>query len=124
VGVFSEPDKNSQHVHMADEAYHIGPAASTLSYLNQDKIFEIAKKSGAQAIHPGYGFLSENSEFAKKCADRQLIFIVPPPQAIFDMGIKNKSKELMIAAGVPVVPGYHGQEAMNDMDALKVEALK
>jgi 3-methylcrotonyl-CoA carboxylase alpha subunit len=124
VGVFSEPDANSQHVHMADEAYLIGPAASTLSYLNQQKIFEVAKRSGAQAIHPGYGFLSENYEFAKKCAENNVIFIGPPPQAIFDMGIKSKSKELMTDAGVPVVPGYHGSAAANDMEALKKEALK
>ncbi|CAG7832794.1 unnamed protein product [Allacma fusca] len=124
VGVFSEPDSNSQHVRMADEAYFIGPAQSTLSYLNQNKIFEVAVKSGAQAIHPGYGFLSENSDFARKCSDNRLIFIGPPPQAIFDMGIKSKSKELMTAAGVPVVPGYHGQEAANDLVALQAEAQK
>ncbi|ODN06084.1 Methylcrotonoyl-CoA carboxylase subunit alpha, mitochondrial [Orchesella cincta] len=124
VGVFSEPDRNSQHVHLADEAYFIGPAQSTLSYLNQDKIFEVVKRSGAHAIHPGYGFLSENSDFARKCAQQNVIFVGPPPQAIFDMGIKNKSKELMIAAGVPVVPGYHGQEAASDLEALQQEALK
>ena len=84
----------------------------------------MAKRSGAQAIHPGYGFLSENYDFAGKCKDNGLIFIGPPPQAIFDMGIKSKSKELMIAAGVPVVPGYHGQQAANDLKLLKEEALK
>lgn len=122
--MFSEPDKNSQHVRLADEAYCIGPAQSTLSYLNQDKIFEVAKRTGAHAIHPGYGFLSENYEFAQKCTKQNVIFVGPPSQAIFDMGIKNKSKELMIAAGVPVVPGYHGQEAASDLKALEQEALK
>ena len=85
---------------------------------------QVATKSGAQAIHPGYGFLSENSDFARNCADHNIVFIGPPPQAIYDMGIKSKSKELMTAAGVPVVPGYHGKEAAENLEALQAEAMK
>lgn len=90
---------------LADEAYNIGPAASTLSYLRQDAIVDVAKRSKSQAIHPGYGFLSENAEFAELCQKLGITFIGPPASAIRDMGIKSTSKAIMAAAGVPVIQG-------------------
>lgn len=108
VSVYSEADKDSLAVMMADEAYCIGPASSSKSYLNVDKILEVAHLTKAQAIHPGYGFLSENSSFADRVAKEGLEFIGPPSSAIVAMGSKSASKDIMIAAGVPVVPGYHG----------------
>uniref|UniRef100_A0A8C6XLR7 Methylcrotonoyl-CoA carboxylase subunit alpha, mitochondrial n=1 Tax=Naja naja TaxID=35670 RepID=A0A8C6XLR7_NAJNA len=110
VAVYSEADQNSMHVAMADEAYCIGPAPSQQSYLSMEKIMQVAKNSAAQAIHPGYGFLSENTEFAELCNQEGIIFIGPPSSAIRDMGIKSTSKAIMSAAGVPVVEGYHGEE--------------
>ncbi|WWC65189.1 acetyl-CoA carboxylase, biotin carboxylase subunit [Kwoniella dejecticola CBS 10117] len=110
VAVYSEADKDCIHVKMADEAYCIGPAPSTESYLNIDKILAVAKATGAQAIHPGYGFLSESSVFAERIKDAGLIFIGPPTSAIKSMGSKRESKEIMTAAGVPCVPGYHGSD--------------
>uniref|UniRef100_V9KBV4 Methylcrotonoyl-CoA carboxylase 1 (Alpha) n=1 Tax=Callorhinchus milii TaxID=7868 RepID=V9KBV4_CALMI len=110
VAVYSEADKNSMHVAMADEAYHIGPAASQQSYLNMEKIIQVAKSAAVQAIHPGYGFLSENTEFAEWCKKEDIIFIGPPSSAIRDMGIKSTSKSIMSAAGVPIIEGYHGEE--------------
>ncbi|KAG8538541.1 hypothetical protein GDO81_022465 [Engystomops pustulosus] len=89
VAVYSEADRNSMHVSLADEAYLIGPAASQQSYLRGDKILQVAKESGAQAVHPGYGFLSENTEFAELCKKENIIFIGPPSSAIRDMGIKR-----------------------------------
>ncbi|XP_071492731.1 methylcrotonoyl-CoA carboxylase subunit alpha, mitochondrial-like [Diadema antillarum] len=114
VAVYSEADRHSMHVAMADEAYHIGPAASQLSYLNKQKIIEVAKTSGAQAIHPGYGFLSENTEFADLCSKEGVIFVGPPSSAIRDMGIKSTSKAIMSAAGVPIIEGYHGEDQSNE----------
>ncbi|XAO23081.1 hypothetical protein I312_101859 [Cryptococcus bacillisporus CA1280] len=110
VSVFSEADRNCQHVAMADEAYLIGPSPSSESYLKMDKILDIAKLTGAEAIHPGYGFLSESSDFAEKVRDAGLIFIGPSAEAIKSMGSKRESKEIMVAAGVPCVPGYHGAD--------------
>ncbi|XP_015677889.1 methylcrotonoyl-CoA carboxylase subunit alpha, mitochondrial [Protobothrops mucrosquamatus] len=110
VAVYSEADRNSMHVAMADEAYCIGPAPAQQSYLSMEKIIQVAKKSAAQAIHPGYGFLSENTEFAELCNQEGIIFIGPPSSAIRDMGIKSTSKAIMSAAGVPVVEGYHGED--------------
>ena len=107
VGVFSEADRDSMHVNSTDEAYFIGPAPSNQSYLRQDKIITIAKKSKCQAIHPGYGFLSENVEFAELCQKSNIIFIGPPAEAIRDMGIKSTSKAIMSEAGVPVIEGKH-----------------
>ncbi|XP_072035077.1 methylcrotonoyl-CoA carboxylase subunit alpha, mitochondrial-like isoform X2 [Amphiura filiformis] len=122
VAVYSDADQNSMHVAMADEAYNIGPAASQLSYLNKQKILQVAKSSGAQAIHPGYGFLSENTEFADLCDKEGVIFVGPPSSAIKDMGIKSTSKHIMSAAGVPIIEGYHGE---NQSDAkLKEEAAR
>ncbi|KAM6222800.1 methylcrotonoyl-CoA carboxylase subunit alpha, mitochondrial isoform 1-T1 [Rhynchocyon petersi] len=110
VAVYSEADRNSMHVDMADEAYSIGPAPSQQSYLSMEKIIHVAKISAAQAIHPGYGFLSENTEFADLCKQEGIIFIGPPSSAIRDMGIKSTSKSIMAAAGVPVIEGYHGED--------------
>ncbi|KAG9100949.1 hypothetical protein FS749_011457 [Ceratobasidium sp. UAMH 11750] len=110
VAVYSEVDREALHVKMADEAYCIGPAPSSESYLRMDKIIEVAKRSGAQAIHPGYGFLSENAIFARQLADAGLIFIGPPAPAIVAMASKSESKDIMTRAGVPCVPGYHGTD--------------
>ena len=105
VAVFSDADRTSMHVRYADEAYNIGPASSILSYLKSDKIIEVAKNCHADAIHPGYGFLSENAAFARECAENDIIFIGPSPEVIDQMGNKISARLTMIAAGVPVVPG-------------------
>lgn len=110
VAVYSEADANARHVRMADEAYLLGPAPSKDSYLRLDKIIAIAQKSGAQAIHPGYGFLAENEQFAQACADANIVFIGPPVSAITAMGSKSAAKNIMQQAGVPLVPGYHGDD--------------
>ncbi|CAF2124270.1 unnamed protein product [Rotaria magnacalcarata] len=110
VAVFSDADRDALHVRMADEAIHIGPPQALQSYLRKDKIIEAAKRTNAQAIHPGYGFLSENYEFCTMCKENNLIFIGPPPNAIRDMGIKNLSKIIMHDANVPVIFGYHGDD--------------
>ncbi|XP_049949138.1 methylcrotonoyl-CoA carboxylase subunit alpha, mitochondrial [Schistocerca serialis cubense] len=120
VAVYSDADAAALHVSMADDAYNIGPAPSQESYLRQDKIIQIAKSTGCQAIHPGYGFLSENTEFANLCQKSDIIFIGPPATAIRDMGIKSTSKSIMAAAGVPVVEGYHGND--QSLDKLQKEA--
>lgn len=123
VAVFSEVDAQSLHVKMADEAVLLGPALSSLSYLNQEKIIQVAKMTGAESIHPGYGFLSENASFAKLCHSNNIVFIGPPSDAITKMGSKSESKEIMSKAAVPVVPGYHGSQQDND-DLLLEEASK
>ena len=105
VAVFSDADRNSMHVRYADEAYNIGPAPSRESYLNIEAIIRAAKRSGADAIHPGYGFLSENAAFSNRCQEEGIIFIGPDPYAITTMGDKIIARQTMIAAGVPVVPG-------------------
>ncbi|NTE58614.1 acetyl/propionyl/methylcrotonyl-CoA carboxylase subunit alpha [Agrobacterium tumefaciens] len=110
VAVYSDADRNAMHVALADEAIGIGPAPARASYLDAEKIIAAAKTTGAEAIHPGYGFLSENAAFAEACTAAGLVFIGPPPQAIRAMGGKSEAKALMTAAGVPVVPGYHGDE--------------
>lgn len=122
VAVYSEADASAMHVDLADEAYCIGPAASSESYLNQNKLIEIATKSKADAIHPGYGFLSENFEFANLCLQNNIVFIGPPESAIKDMGIKSTSKNIMSAANVPIIPGYHGEN--QDPQFLLSEAKK
>jgi 3-methylcrotonyl-CoA carboxylase alpha subunit len=109
VAVYSEADANARHVQMADEAVLLGPAEVSESYLKADKILELAKMTGAQAVHPGYGFLSENADFAEKCAAESIAFIGPPADAIRAMGLKDAAKVMMVEAGVPVVPGYHGE---------------
>jgi 3-methylcrotonyl-CoA carboxylase alpha subunit len=109
IAVYSEADAGALHVRQCDEAHAIGPAAATQSYLVIDRLIEVARKAGAQCVHPGYGFLSENAEFAEACAKAGIVFIGPPPQAIRAMGLKGSAKALMERAGVPVVPGYHGE---------------
>ena len=120
VAVFSDADRTSMHVRYADEAYRIGPAPSTESYLKMDRIIEVAQKSGAQAIHPGYGFLSENAEFADKVRNAGLIFIGPSSEAITAMGDKMRARELMKKAGVPIVPG--SEELPKEPEAIKKTA--
>ena len=110
VAVYSEADANALHVRMADEAVAIGPAAARDSYLKGDVVIAAAKATGAEAIHPGYGFLSENAEFAKAVFDAGLIWVGPPPAAILAMGLKDAAKQRMIEAGVPVTPGYLGED--------------
>lgn len=105
VAVFSDVDRAALHVTQADEAYHIGPATATESYLNIAKILDVARRSGSAAIHPGYGFLSENPHFAQACADAAIKFIGPPPRAMELMGSKTRARQAMEAAGAPLVPG-------------------
>ena len=105
VAVFSDADASAPHVREADEAVHLGPAPSAESYLRGDRIVEAAKRVGAEAIHPGYGFLSEREWFARLVRDEGLIFVGPPPEAIAAMGSKTAARQLAIAANVPVVPG-------------------
>ncbi len=110
VAVYSTADAKAQHVTMADEAYFIGPAPASESYLVAEKIIEVATTAGAEAIHPGYGFLSENADFAKQCQAANIVFIGPPVAAIEAMGSKSAAKEIMAAANVPMVPGYYGDD--------------
>ena len=105
VAVYSDADREALHVRMADEAYHIGPAQSSESYLSGEKIIDVGRRAGAEAIHPGYGFLSENAEFVREVGKTGLIFIGPPPEAMEAMGGKISARKIAIAAGVPVVPG-------------------
>jgi 3-methylcrotonyl-CoA carboxylase alpha subunit len=110
VAVYSDADAHAKHVLACDEAVHIGGPAPKDSYLRGDRILAAALATGAQAVHPGYGFLSENEDFAQACADAGVVFIGPPPSAIKAMGLKAESKQLMEKAGVPLVPGYHGAD--------------
>ncbi|SEI75038.1 3-methylcrotonyl-CoA carboxylase alpha subunit [Allopseudospirillum japonicum] len=110
VAVYSEADRHAMHVAMADEAVCLGPAPSKESYLVVDKVIAAAKQTGAQAIHPGYGFLSENAAFVEACQREGIVFIGPPTQAIKAMGSKSAAKRIMEAAKVPLVPGYHGED--------------
>ncbi len=121
VAVYSDADAHAKHVAVCDEAYRLGPPPARESYLLGNDIIAIAKRCGAQAIHPGYGFLSENEAFATAVADAGLVFIGPPPSAIQAMGLKAESKRLMATAGVPLVPGYHGAD--QDPALLKSEAM-
>ncbi|HUL96921.1 MAG TPA: biotin carboxylase N-terminal domain-containing protein, partial [Usitatibacter sp.] len=110
VAVHSAIDAHAMHVEAADEAYLIGGPRPVDSYLRGDRIIEVARSCGAQAIHPGYGFLSENEQFARAVEAAGLVFIGPTPEAIERMGLKDRAKALMEKAGVPVVPGYHGEK--------------
>ena len=122
VAVYSDADKHAQHVKLADEAYHIGPAPSKDSYLVADKIIDVAKQAGVDCIHPGYGFLSENSDFALACEKNDIAFIGPPASSIEAMGSKTRAKEIMHQANVPLVPGYYGDN--QDTEFLQAEAEK
>lgn len=122
VAVYSDADKYAQHVKLADEAYHIGAAPSKDSYLVADKILKVALDANVDCIHPGYGFLSENSEFAKACEQNSIAFIGPPASSIEAMGSKTRAKEIMAAANVPLVPGYYGDNQAPDF--LQAEADK
>jgi acetyl-CoA/propionyl-CoA carboxylase, biotin carboxylase, biotin carboxyl carrier protein len=120
VAVYSEIDRDAPHVREADEAFLIGPAVPAESYLNIEKIIETAKQAGAEAIHPGYGFLAENADFARACADADIVFIGPPPEAIEAMGSKTRAREIMAEAGVPIVPG--ATEPAADLAAARAQA--
>ncbi|KAM3254185.1 hypothetical protein ACQJBY_047985 [Aegilops geniculata] len=122
VAVYSDADRAALHVRAADEAVRLGPPPARESYLNAAAIVDAALRTGAKAIHPGYGFLSESADFAQLCEAEGLTFIGPPPSAIRDMGDKSASKRIMGAAGVPLVPGYHGAD--QDIELLKLEADK
>ena len=122
VAVYSDADAKARHVRLCDEAVHIGGPSPRDSYLRWQRIIEAAQATGAQAIHPGYGFLSENEDFAQACAEAGLVFIGPPASAIAAMGSKSAAKTLMEKAGVPLVPGYHGRD--NDPAMLAREAAR
>lgn len=117
IAVYSELDRDALHVQAADEAYLLGPGPAAESYLNVEKLLEVIKESGAEAVHPGYGFLAENGPFAQRLADEGIVFIGPPASAIESMGSKTSARELMQAAGVPIVPGT--TEAVADVDAAR-----
>jgi acetyl-CoA/propionyl-CoA carboxylase biotin carboxyl carrier protein len=120
VAVYSEIDREAPHVREADEAFLIGPAVPAESYLDIEKIIATAKEAGAEAIHPGYGFLAENADFAKACAAADIVFIGPPAEAIEEMGSKTRAREIMKAAGVPIVPG--STAVAKDVDEARQQA--
>jgi len=123
VAIFSDADAHALHVTTCDEAYRVGPAPPRESYLNAEAIVAIARRAGAQAIHPGYGFLSENASFARRCQEADLVFVGPPPSAIAAMGSKSAAKSIMSAAGVPIVPGYHGDDQDDALLAREAERI-
>jgi 3-methylcrotonyl-CoA carboxylase alpha subunit len=123
VAVYSEADANARHVRLADEAVCIGPAAVRESYLVAERILDAAKRTGAQAVHPGYGFLSENDQFADACTAAGIVFIGPPAEAIRAMGSKSAAKKIMGAANVPLTPGYHGDEQAPDFLHTQADAI-
>src|ERR671913_1433767 len=120
VAVYADADRSAMHVRMADAAVHIGASPARESYLVGERIIQAAKSTGAEAIHPGYGFLSENADFAQAVIDAGLIWVGPKPDSIRAMGLKDAAKRLMADAGVPVTPGYLGEE--QDPKRLKQEA--
>lgn len=121
--VYSEADADARHVHSCDSAHFIGGASARDSYLRIDRILEAARQAGADAIHPGYGFLSENAEFARRCQEAGLVFIGPTPETIEAMGDKANAKHRMSAHGVPVVPGYHGADLSPSRLATEADAI-
>src|SRR3954451_23213973 len=120
VAVYSEPDRDAPHARRADEAYLLGPGPANESYLVVEKIIEVAKQSGAQAVHPGYGFLAENAAFARACEEAGIVFIGPPASAIDAMGSKTRAREIMKEAGVPIVPG--STDVAKDVDEARQQA--
>ncbi|MPZ59290.1 MAG: ATP-grasp domain-containing protein [Rhizobiales bacterium] len=122
IGVYSDVDAGARHVRLCDEAHRIGPAPASESYLAIDRLIEIARRTGAECIHPGYGFLAENPAFAEACAAAGIAFVGPPAAAIQAMGLKDRAKALMERAGVPVVPGYYGER--QDPKLLKEKAYE
>jgi 3-methylcrotonyl-CoA carboxylase alpha subunit len=122
VAIYSEADRGSLHAASADEAFLVGPGPPAESYLHQERILAVAERAGAEAIHPGYGFLAENADFASACAKAGIVFVGPTPQAIAAMGDKAAAKRLMEKAGVPLVPGYHGEK--QDAALLEKEAAR
>src|SRR5437762_8234119 len=123
VAVYSDADARALHVELCDEAYRLGPSAPRQSYLNGEAILRIARGTGAQAVHPGYGFLSENESFAAACAKAGVVCIGPPPAAIAAMGSKSAAKTIMAKAGVPLVPGYHGDDQSPAVLAREADAI-
>jgi 3-methylcrotonyl-CoA carboxylase alpha subunit len=122
IAVYSAADAHALHTRLCDEAYLLGPADARESYLSIERLVEVAKRAGADCVHPGYGFLSENADFAEACAGAGLVFVGPPAAAIRAMGLKDRAKALMQKAGVPIVPGYHGER--QDREFLKEQAEK
>ena len=120
VAIYSDADRHSLHVRYADEAYYLGPSKASESYLLGDKIIKIAKKCGADAIHPGYGFLAERADFSQSCQDRGITFIGPKPSSIAAMGDKQAARSTVTAAGVPIIPGTEGQGNLPDEELLKL----
>src|SRR5258708_10469692 len=112
IAVYAEADAGALHTRVCDEAVLVGPAPPSESYLAIDKLIDAARRTGAQCVHPGYGFLAENAQFAEACAKAGVVFVGPPPAAIRAMALKDHAKSLMERAGVPVVPGYHGGQQM------------
>ncbi|MCL4762866.1 MAG: 3-methylcrotonyl-CoA carboxylase, partial [Burkholderiales bacterium] len=123
IAVYSDADAGALHVAACDEAYRLGPSPPRESYLAVDRLIAVAKAAGAQAIHPGYGFLSENEAFAAVCAREGIVFVGPPPPAIAAMGSKSAAKAIMGRAGVPLVPGYHGDGQEDALLAREAERI-
>ncbi len=123
VAVYSDADASAQHVRRADAAIRLGPAPALASYLDIPAVIAAAGASGAEAIHPGYGFLSENADFAEACAASGIVFVGPTPAAIRAMGSKSAAKDLVAAAGTPVVPGYQGADQSDARLAAEAAAL-
>src|SRR5437763_3773707 len=123
VAVYSDADAKALHVRMADEPVHIGPSPARESYLRGDRIMEAAKSTGAEAIHPGYGFLSENADFAQAVIDAGLVWVGPKPASIRAMGLKDAAKKLMAEAGVPVTPGYMGDDQSEEKLLAEAERI-